>query len=80
MCLNASQRCDAVLVQRAAKAEDPYFHEVLYNTLIDLRATKELLELDTPHLERHLQTNGGLPALPAGGPIGPLSPSQVPGL
>jgi hypothetical protein len=69
------------VVQHAAKAQDPYFHEVLYNTLVDLRAVPQLLQLDSPHLERHLRSVGGLPPkgpLPAGTSIGPLSPTQVP--
>jgi hypothetical protein len=67
--------------QHAAKAQDPYFHEVLYNMLVDLRAVPQLLALDSPHLERHLHSLGGLP--PDRGPpqpgtaIGPLSPTQV---
>ena len=64
-------------LQRAAEATDPYFHKVLYDTLIDARAIKELLDLDGPHLEEHLRSHGGLPASPPNGPIGPLSASQV---
>lgn len=64
-------------LQRARLAEDPYFHEVMYNMLIDLQATSELLALDTEQLEKHLKTNGGLPPGVAEGPIGPLTPSQV---
>ena len=63
--------------QRARLAEDPYFHEVMYNMLIDLQATSELLALDTEQLEKHLKANGGLPPGVAEGPVGPLTPSQV---
>lgn len=65
------------MVQRARLAEDLYFHEVLYNMLIDLQATNDLLDLDTVHLEKHLKSNGGLPPGLVEGPIGPLTPSQV---
>lgn len=65
------------MLQRASLAEDPYLHEVLYNTLIDLQATSDLLALDTSYLEKHLKTNGGLPSGVVEGPIGPLTPSQV---
>ena len=68
-------------MQRAALAQETYFQEVLYNTLIDLCAFSDLLDLDSPHLEKHLRANGGMP--PSGildGPIGPLEPSQVPPL
>ena len=68
---------EASALQRARLAEDPYFHEALYNMLIDLRATNELLDLDTNHLERHLRSNGGLPSGIVDGPIGPLAPGQV---
>lgn len=64
-------------MQRAAQAEDPYFHEVLYNTLIDLRAVDELLSLETSRLPEHLRINGGLPSHPLSGSIGPLTQSQV---
>ena len=68
-------------LQHAAKAPDRYFHEVLYNTLVELRAVPQMLELDNPHLERHLRTSGGLPPykgpLQPGTAIGPLSPNQV---
>ncbi len=67
-----------VCSQRAAAAPESYFHEVLYTTLIDLRAQSQLLGLDSPDLEKHLRTNGGMP--PSGvldGPIGPLTPGQV---
>ncbi len=72
-----------LLVQHAAKADDPYFHAVLYNTLVDMRATAQLLQLDSPMLERHLRSSAGLPdrgAPPPGAAIGPLSPTQVPAL
>lgn len=68
------------VAQHAAKADDPYFHEVLYNTLVDAHATTQLLQLDNPRLERHLRSSGGLPergGVPPGAPIGPLSPTQV---
>ncbi|KAK9806121.1 hypothetical protein WJX72_002210 [[Myrmecia] bisecta] len=65
-------------LQLAAKASDPYFHEVLYTTLVDMRAVRDLLALATPQLERHLRRCGGLPEpLHPGAPIGPLSPSQA---
>ena len=64
-------------MQRAKLAEDPYFHEVLCNLLVDLQATSDLLELDTPHLEKHLKSNGGLPPGLVEGPMGPVTPSQV---
>lgn len=64
-------------LQRAAQADDRCFHEVLYNTLIDLRAAHELLSTDTPYLEQHLRTNGGLPPVPVSGPVGPLTQSQA---
>ncbi|CAL8471349.1 g10891 [Coccomyxa elongata] len=68
------------LLLHAAKADDPYFHAVLYDTLVDMRATAQLLQLDSPLLERHLRSSGGLPdrgAPPQGAAIGPLSPTQV---
>lgn len=67
-------------VQHAAKAEDAYFLGVLYDTLVAARETAQLLQLDSPLLERHLRTAGGLPdrgALLSTAPIGPLSPTQV---
>ena len=67
-------------LQGGAKAEDPYFHEVLYATLLDARAVQPLLRLDPPHLEGFLRRRGGMPeggeAL-SGVPLGPLSPAQV---
>lgn len=68
------------LLARAGRAEDPGFREALYTTLVDLRATRELLQLDSPALERHLRAAGGLPergALAVGAPIGPLGPAQA---
>lgn len=65
-------------MQRAKLAEDPYFHEVLYNMLIDLQATSDLLELDSSILETHLRSHGGLPMSgPVEGSFGPLTPGQV---
>ena len=49
----------------------------MYNMLIDLRATSDLLDLDTEQLVTHLKANGGLPPGVLEGPIGPLTPSQV---
>ncbi len=49
----------------------------MYTMLIDLRATADLLELDTAQLETHLKQNGGLPSGLVEAPIGPLTPSQV---
>ncbi len=69
--------CAAAAAQCAAKAEDPYFHEVLYSTLIGARATPQLLQLDSPRLERWLRGQGGLDAAQPGIPIGPLQPGQA---
>ena len=58
-------------------SNDDYFHKILYNTLFDLKAYKDLLSLDNARLEKHLKAEAGLSS---GGPergIGPLSPSQV---
>lgn len=67
-------------MQRAAKSEDPVFREALYGALVELKAVRELLQLDSPALERHLRSAGGLPergSLAVGTPIGPLAPHQV---
>lgn len=69
--------CPCLLPQSSARAEDPYFHEVLYATLIDARASRQLLQLDSPALERWLRGQGGLDAAQPGIPIGPLQPGQV---
>lgn len=50
----------------------PYF---LYPPLY--RDVKDLLELDTPYLERYLITAGGLAGAAPGAQIGPLNPNQV---
>jgi len=66
--------------QRAAKAADPAFREALFDALVELRAARELLQLDSPALERHLRASGGLPErgpLAAGAPVGPLEPQQA---
>lgn len=80
--LSADERAGFLntLLARAARAEDPGFREALYTTLVELRATRELLQLDNPALERHLRAAGGLPergALAVGAPIGPLGPAQA---
>jgi len=40
-------------------------------------AVRDLLELDTPYLERYLLTAGGLAGAQAGAQIGPLTLNQV---
>ena len=67
-------------LQYAAQAEDPYFKEALYSTLVDSRATQQLLKMDSPKLLSYLRDSGGLPerdATQRGAPIGPLSHRQV---
>ena len=49
----------------------------LYETLLDLKAYKQLLSLDNPRLEKHLKIESGLPSEGADRGIGPLDPSQV---
>ena len=71
------------LLQYAAQAEDPYFKEALYSTLVDLKATQQLLKMDSPGLLTYLRDAGGLPegdATRRGAPVGPLSHRQVPTL
>lgn len=65
--------------QLAARARDPFWHEVLYGTLVEVGAVRQLLELDAvaPQLESYLRSQGGLVGSPPGAPIGPLSPIQV---
>lgn len=65
--------------QLAARARDPFWHEVLYGTLVELGAVRQLLELDgvAPQLESYLRSQGGLVGGPPGAPVGPLSASQV---
>ena len=66
------------LLQCAAQAEDPYFKEALYSTLVDLKATQQLLKMDSPGLLTYLRDAGGLPegeATRRGAPIGPPEPS-----
>jgi len=66
--------------QRSAKAADPTFREALFDALVELRAARELLQLDSPALERHLRASGGLPErgpLAAGAPVGHLEPPQA---
>ena len=68
------------LLQYAAQAEEPYFKEALYSTLVDLKATQQLLKMDSPGLLTYLRDTGGLPegdATRRGVPIGPLSHRQV---
>ena len=67
-------------MQLAARARDPFWHEVLYGTLVELGATRQLLALDgaAPQLEAYLRSHGGLTGVAPGVPVGPLSPSQVP--
>ncbi|PRW05942.1 nuclear pore complex Nup155 isoform B [Chlorella sorokiniana] len=65
------------LLARAAAAQDPCFHDALYATLVQLRAVKELLALDTPYLEGYLVRAGGLLGAASGAAVGPLSASQV---
>ena len=66
-------------VQLAVRARDPFWHEVLYGTLIGLGAVRELLELDgrAPGVEAYLRSHGGLTGAVPGVPIGPLSSNQV---
>ncbi len=66
-------------VQLAVLARDPFWHEVLYGTLIELGAVRELLELDgrAPGLEAYLRSHGGLTGAVPGVPIGPLSSKQA---
>ncbi|KAK9837777.1 hypothetical protein WJX74_004885, partial [Apatococcus lobatus] len=67
-----------VLLQRAMRAPDAYFHEVLYRTLLDMGAISDLLSMETPFLEGYLKKFGGLHDVSApGGPLLPLNPSQV---
>lgn len=66
-------------MQLAARARDPFWHEVLARTLVELDAVRQLLELDNvaPQLESYLRSHSGLIGAVPGIPIGPLSPSQV---
>lgn len=60
------------------RASDPYFHEVLYQTLLELGAISDLLSMETPFLEDYLKKSGGLHNVSApGGPLLPLNPVQV---
>ncbi|PSC67210.1 nuclear pore complex NUP155 [Micractinium conductrix] len=65
------------LLAAAAAAPDPWFHASLYATLVQCSAIKELLSLDTPHLEAYLIRAGGLLGATPGASVGPLSASQV---
>ncbi|KAL4425159.1 hypothetical protein ABPG77_008264 [Micractinium sp. CCAP 211/92] len=65
------------LLAHAAAAPDPCWHASLYRTLVQLRAVKELLSLDTPHLEGYLIRAGCLLGAASGTSVGPLSASQV---
>eukprot|EP00887_Chlorella_sp_A99_P007116 scaffold2.g7116.t1 len=66
------------LLARAAAADDALWHEALYSTLLDAGAVRELLALDTPHLEGWLVRAGGLAGAAGGGArVGPLSPRQA---
>ena len=70
----------ASALQYASQAQDPHFKEALYSTLVDLKATTELLQMDSPELAAYLRSYGGLPdrdAMRPGAPIGPLSAGQV---
>ena len=65
--------------QLAVRARDPFWHEVLYGTLIDLGAVRALLDLDgnAPGLEAYLRSQGGLTGAVPGVPAGPLSSRQA---
>ncbi|EFN51092.1 hypothetical protein CHLNCDRAFT_141404 [Chlorella variabilis] len=65
------------LLAHAAAAADPLFHDALYATLVQLKAVKELLSLDTPYLEAYLIRGGGLLGAAPGASVGPLSAGQV---
>ena len=71
--------CRCICAQLAVRARDPFWHEVLYGTLIDLGAVRELLELDgsAPGLEAYLRSHGGLTGSVPGVPVGPLSSRQA---
>ena len=71
--------CRCICAQLAVRARDPFWHEVLYGTLIDLGAVRELLELDgsAPGLEAILRSHGGLTGSVPGVPVGPLSSRQA---
>lgn len=60
-------------------AGDPYFHEVLYSTLVEVGATRLLLALDSPggRLEPFLRRASHLPRAAAAAHVGPLQPEQV---
>ena len=79
LCGVATDHCP-FLPQYAAQASDPFFKEALYSTLVDLKATQQLLKMDSPELLSYLRDSGGLPerdATQRGAPIGPLSQRQV---
>ncbi len=65
--------------QAAAAAGDPFFHEVVYSTLIDVCAARQLLALDSrsAHLESFLRRAGGLDGTTPGAPLPPLGPEQA---
>lgn len=65
--------------QAAAAAGDPFFHEVVYSTLIDVGAARQLLALDSrsAHLESFLRRAGGLDGTTPGALLPPLGPQQV---
>ena len=65
--------------QAAAAAGDPFFHEVVYSTLIDVGASRQLLGLDSrsAHLESFLRRAGGLEGTTPGVPLPPLGPDQA---
>lgn len=60
-------------------AGDPYFHEVLYSTLVEVGSTRLLLALDSPggRLEPFLRRASHLPRAAASAHVGPLQPEQV---
>jgi hypothetical protein len=66
-------------LQAAAAAGDQFFHEVVYSTLIDVGASRQLLGLDSrsAHLESFLRRAGGLDGATSGAPLPPLGPEKV---
>lgn len=64
--------------QAATGAGDPYFHQVLYSTLIEVGATQQLLALDSRagRLEPFLRKASGIPRATSAH-IGPLQPDQA---
>ena len=66
-------------VQGAKRAEDRYFHHVLYGALVDWGAHQQLLDTfaDSIFLESYLREEVGLPRTFAGTPLPPLSKREV---